>query len=120
MSVQDPQQGWTALADGGVHVLVGWVRRHPGWSEVRAAAAGGLDEVLDALTVDGVRRAPDFVAVEEGRPCAWWPGAVRMPCCPVPAWSRSSAPRAAVRGWTTTPPTAPPPWTCAPGGRCAA
>ena len=36
---------------------------------VRAAAQeGDLDEVLDALSADGVRATPDFVAVLEGSP----------------------------------------------------
>jgi hypothetical protein len=67
VSVQD-QPGWTALAADGVHVLVGWEAQAPGLERVRAATAGGLDAVLDALTVDGIRRAPDFVAVEQGAP----------------------------------------------------
>ena len=39
----------------------------------RRPAGGGLDDVLDALSRDGVRATPDFVAVR-GRcsRCAWW------------------------------------------------
>ena len=60
-------RGGPALADGGVHVLVGWVRRHP-------AGAGARSRRRRSRR--GPRRphrrrrasAPDCVAVEEGAP----------------------------------------------------
>ena len=68
VSVQDPQQGWTRACRRWCPRPRRLGAQAPGLERVRAAAAGGLDEVLDALTVDGVRRAPDCVAVEEGAP----------------------------------------------------
>src|SRR5688572_10898424 len=59
------EAGWSAVSSGPLHVLV----RAGGAlvDRIRAAAEGGdLDEVLDALTRDGLRATPDFVAVLEG------------------------------------------------------
>ena len=67
VTVQE-QQGWSAFTAGPVHVLVAWDGRHPALARLRAAAGGGLDDVLDALAREGVRTAPDFVAVEECSP----------------------------------------------------
>ncbi len=61
------EPGWSTVSVGGIHVLV----RAGGAlvERVRAAADGGdLDDVLDALSADGVRATPDFVAVLEGSP----------------------------------------------------
>jgi hypothetical protein len=61
------EPGWSTVSVGGIHVLV----RAGGAlvERVRAAADDGdLDEVLDALSADGVRGTPDFVAVLEGSP----------------------------------------------------
>lgn len=61
------EPGWSTLSVGRIHVLV----RAGGAlvERVRAAAGDGdLDEVLDALSADGVRATPDFVAVLEGSP----------------------------------------------------
>jgi hypothetical protein len=61
------EPGWSTVSVGGIHVLV----RAGGAlvARVRAAAdSGDLDDVLDALSADGVRATPDFVAVLEGSP----------------------------------------------------
>ena len=54
--------GWSALSRGDLHVVV----RAGGAVVDRITAAaqdGDVDEVLDALAQDGLRRAPDFVVV---------------------------------------------------------
>ena len=63
------QPGWSAISAGGLSALV----RAAATDElvarvVEAAGSGELDDVLDALTRDGVRSAPDFVAVQVGDP----------------------------------------------------
>jgi hypothetical protein len=61
------EPGWSTVSVDGIHVLV----RAGGAlvERIRAAADGGdLDEVLDALSADGVRATPDFVAVLQGSP----------------------------------------------------
>ena len=68
ISIELPDEpGWSTVSVGGIHVLV----RAGGAlvDRARAAADGGdLDEVLDALSADGLRAMPDFVAVLEGSP----------------------------------------------------
>jgi hypothetical protein len=61
------EPGWSTVSVGHLRVLV----RAGGAlvERVRAAAeSGDLDDVLDALSADGVRATPDFVAVLEGSP----------------------------------------------------
>ena len=61
------EPGWSTVSVGHIHVLV----RAGGAlvERVRVAAQeGDLDDVLDALSADGVRATPDFVAVLEGSP----------------------------------------------------
>ena len=61
------EPGWSTVSVGHIHVLV----RAGGAlvERVRLAAHDGdLDDVLDALSADGVRATPDFVAVLEGSP----------------------------------------------------
>lgn len=61
------EPGWSTVSVGHLHVLV----RAGGAlvDRVRVAAQDGdLDDVLDALSADGVRATPDFVAVLEGAP----------------------------------------------------
>ena len=61
------EPGWSTVSVGHIHVLV----RAGGAlvERVRVAAQDGdLDDVLDALSADGVRATPDFVAVLEGAP----------------------------------------------------
>jgi hypothetical protein len=61
------EAGWSTVSSGPLHVLV----RAGGAlvDRVRTAAQeGDLDDVLDALTHDGVRATPEFVAVLEGHP----------------------------------------------------
>lgn len=61
------QPGWSVVSAAGLHVVV----RAGGAlvSRVREAAdAGDLDGVLDALTSEGLRSTPDFVAVAATEP----------------------------------------------------
>ncbi|KRF28848.1 FHA domain-containing protein [Phycicoccus sp. Soil802] len=61
------EPGWSTVSVGHIHVLV----RAGGAlvERVRLAAHDGdLDDVLDALSADGVRATPDFVAVLAGSP----------------------------------------------------
>ncbi|MDF2145119.1 FHA domain-containing protein [Knoellia sp. p5-6-4] len=68
VTVQE-QRGWTVLVAARLHVLVRWDAAAPGLERLRRAVSeGDVDEVLDALMTAGVRRAPDFVAVQEGLP----------------------------------------------------
>lgn len=63
------QQGWTAIAAAGVHLLVHWDADAPSLALLRAAASTGeLDDVLDVLARGGMRQAPDFAAVREASP----------------------------------------------------
>jgi hypothetical protein len=68
LQVEHPEQaGWSTVSTAGLHVVV----RAGGAvvDRVRSAAAGGnLDEVLDALTAQGVGSTPEFVAVAETEP----------------------------------------------------
>ncbi|KQZ89874.1 hypothetical protein ASD62_11765 [Phycicoccus sp. Root563] len=66
----DPDQpGWCAISAGGLFALVRGEATDAVVVRVcEAAVAGGLDDLLDALTRDGVRTAPDFVAVQDGDP----------------------------------------------------
>ena len=63
------QPGWSAISAGGVFALVRGDASDDVVERAREAAGSGeLDDLLDALTRDGVRTAPDFVAVQEGDP----------------------------------------------------
>ncbi|KRE56064.1 FHA domain-containing protein [Phycicoccus sp. Soil748] len=63
------QPGWSAISAGGVFALVRGTDSDDVVVRAREAAGSGeLDELLDALTRDGVRTTPDFVAVQDGDP----------------------------------------------------
>ena len=63
------QPGWSAISAGGVFALVRGSESDDVVVRARAAAGSGeLDDLLDALTRDGVRMTPDFVAVQDGEP----------------------------------------------------
>ncbi|GAA4714264.1 hypothetical protein GCM10025782_08410 [Pedococcus ginsenosidimutans] len=63
------QPGWSAISAGGVFALVRGSDSDDVVVRARAAVGSGeLDDLLDALTRDGVRTTPDFVAVQDGAP----------------------------------------------------
>ncbi|MEP6854412.1 MAG: FHA domain-containing protein [Pedococcus sp.] len=63
------QPGWSAITVGGLSALVRAAASDDVVARVvEAAGSGELDDLLDALTRDGVRTAPDFVAVQDGDP----------------------------------------------------
>jgi hypothetical protein len=63
------QPGWSAISAGGVSALVRGVESDDVVKRVAEAVhTGDLDDVLDALSAEGLRRAPDFVAVLDGDP----------------------------------------------------
>ena len=64
IDVQRPPAGWSHLSGPLLHVLVALTPEDPRYAEASSAAAGGdLDDVLDALASEGMRRTPAFVAV---------------------------------------------------------
>ena len=64
IDVQRPPTGWSHLTGPLLHVLVALTPADPRYAAASAAADGGdLDDVLDALASEGMRRTPAFVAV---------------------------------------------------------
>ena len=64
IDVQRPPTGWSHLSGPLLHVLVALTPADPRYAAASAAADGGdLDDVLDALASEGMRRTPAFVAV---------------------------------------------------------
>ena len=64
IDVQRPPTGWSHLTGPLLHVLVALTPADPRYAAASAAADGGdLDDVLDALAAEGMRRTPAFVAV---------------------------------------------------------
>ncbi|MFC8502942.1 FHA domain-containing protein [Pedococcus sp. NPDC057267] len=63
------QPGWSAISAGGVSALVRGGESDDVVKRVaESVRTGDLDDVLDALSAEGLRRAPDFVAVLDGDP----------------------------------------------------
>ncbi|GAB3441348.1 hypothetical protein GCM10027517_17240 [Phycicoccus ginsengisoli] len=63
------QPGWSAISAGDVSALVRGVESDDVVKRVvEAVRSGDLDDVLDALSAEGLRRAPDFVATLDGDP----------------------------------------------------
>ena len=64
IDVQRPPLGWSHLQGPLLHVLVALPESDSRYARALAAASGGdLDDVLDVLATDGMRRTPAFVAV---------------------------------------------------------
>ena len=64
IDVQRPPAGWSHLTGPLLHVLVALPLDDPRYARASAAASGGdLDDVLDVLASEGMRRTPAFVAV---------------------------------------------------------
>ena len=70
IDVQRPPHGWSHLSGPLLHVLVALGEDDGRYAPALAAAAtGDLDDVLDVLASQGLRRTPAFVAVAgAGRP----------------------------------------------------
>ncbi|MEP6629382.1 MAG: hypothetical protein ABJA89_02880, partial [Lapillicoccus sp.] len=70
IDVQRPPHGWSHLSGPLLHVLVALGEDDSRYAPALAAAAtGDLDDVLDVLAAQGLRRTPAFVAVAgAGRP----------------------------------------------------
>jgi hypothetical protein len=64
IDVQRPPTGWSHLSGPLLHVLVALTPADQRYAAASAAAdSGDLDDVLDALASEGMRRTPAFVAV---------------------------------------------------------
>src|SRR6478752_8539515 len=64
IDVQRPPTGWSHLSGPLLHVLVALTPADQRYAAASTAADGGdLDDVLDALASEGMRRTPAFVAV---------------------------------------------------------
>ena len=64
IDVQRPPAGWSHLQGPLLHVLVALPESDPRYARaVAAAVSGDLDDVLDVLAAEGMRRTPAFVAV---------------------------------------------------------